>query len=155
MRFTPILATACLALFAAACTVSTAPGAVGMYPAGASFGYGPQPEHSESRVDGEAIVVVLPGNSDILRFTVENLSNETMTIDRDAVLLDTSHGLRQRSSFAGKSTYTLAPGAMHDVNVRFSYDGLQPGERVAVLFDDAVTVGGRHVGLEPLPFVVR
>jgi hypothetical protein len=137
---------------------ATVPGAGQFGPSGpGGLHIGPrlEPELSASRVDGEAIVVVLPVDDNILKFTVENLSNQWMNVDRDSVLLATPAGTKTRLPGGAHSAYSLAPGEMHDVNVKFSMDGIEHGQRIAVLFDDAVTVGGVHVGLAPLPFDVR
>jgi hypothetical protein len=115
-----------------------------------------EPAHSSERVDGQAIVVYVDRSGGLFKFTVENLSNEFMTVDRDAVLLEKDTGVATRRVPGGlESQYTISPGKLHDVNVVFPMDDVKPGQVIYVAFNDAITVGGRHVGLAPLPFVVR
>jgi hypothetical protein len=126
------------------------------------------PANAEQRLDGQVDIVawsgtqapvagaVLGTSTDILNFKVENLSKSSQVkIDRDAIFLVGSTGRLGRVPGVGPSLYTLGPGELHDVNVRFPLDGLPRGEMVEVHFEDAVTVGGEKVALRPLTYRVR
>jgi len=101
-----------------------------------------------------AVVVLNEVDGNIFKFSVENLSNETMVLDRDRVYLSTPGETLSRLPGGAAHTYTLPPGGAHDLNVRFSLSSLERGTRVEVQFDSAVTVRGVHVDVAPIPFVV-
>jgi hypothetical protein len=154
-RFFPLFVSLA-ALAVAGCEVKAVPGP-GLFAASPNR-TGPilEPAHSEERVDGQAIVVFLDRSGGLFRFTVENLSGEFMSVDRDAVTLQTPEGAELRRLPGGaESSYSISPGKLHDVNLMFPVEEIQPGETVYVAFNDAVTVGGRRVGLAPFPFVAR
>jgi hypothetical protein len=107
-----------------------------------------------SRSERRAVVVLHEVDGNIFKFSVENLSNETMVLDRDRVFLSTPKDTVARLPGGAAHTYTLPPGAAHDLNVRFDLSSLEKGTRVEVQFDRALTVQGVHVDVAPIPFVV-
>ena|SRR5258707_6570720 len=91
----------------------------------------------------------------VLSFNVYNLSKLNMVLLRDKIVLETAQGRRGREPGGLRSYYDVAPGAMHDVKVKFDLSDCQPGQQVKVLFDSAVVVDGTPVPVAPLPFVCR
>ena len=90
------------------------------------------PANAESRLDGQVVVVAsdeVPWPVDrsmygpspgILNFRVENLSpSAQMKVDRDAVFLVGPAGRVNRKAGGSQTVYTLGPGEVQDVNVRF------------------------------------
>jgi len=128
------------------------------------------PANAEQRLDGQVDIVAWTGSqlpvagamfgtsTDILNFKVENLSaSAQMTVDRDAIFLVGPSGNRVNRSAGISSTnvYSVAPGYVHDVNVRFPLDGFERGQMVAVHFEEAVSIGGQHIAIAPLTYQVR
>lgn len=127
------------------------------------------PANAEQRLDGQVDVVAWSGtqapvvgamfgtSTDILNFKVENLSRSAqLTVDRDAIFLVGPKGGRVNRSAGGtQSVYTLGPGEVHDVNVKFPLDGFERGQMVAVHFEQAVALGGQPIAIAPLTFQVR
>jgi hypothetical protein len=104
---------------------------------------------------GAARVVLREQEDDLFRFVVYNQSPYPMIVNRDAVRMATTNGLRNRIPGGIQSSYEIPPGGSHDVNVKFPMDGLQRGEQVWVHFQDAVSIGGQVVPIEPIIFVVK
>jgi len=127
------------------------------------------PANAESRLNGQVDVVAsnappfpydrsapLGPGLDILNFKVENLSRTAqMKVDRDAIFLVGPAGRVNREPGGLQTVYDLAPGDVHDVNVRFSLDGFARGQMASVHFEEAITIGGQRVGIAPLTFQVR
>lgn len=91
---------------------------------------------------------------DIFKFSVFNLSRETMTLDRDELRLRTPTEVRPRRPGGAQSVYTVPAGGAHDLYVRFPLDGLAAGTRVAVDFGRGISVDGHPVAVEPMNFTV-
>lgn len=106
--------------------------------------------HPESEAPGAARVMLLEIDGDILKFSVMNLSGAPMVILRDRVTMLSPLGVRTRKSGGVASTYNVAPGNAHDVNVRFDFDDLGPGDVVQIRFSDALLVAGEPVPIEPI-----
>ncbi|MDB4943366.1 MAG: hypothetical protein JWP97_2900 [Labilithrix sp.] len=94
-----------------------------------------------------------------VRVTYTNLSNENVTIDRDAVSLQLASGRvagRSSGTFTQHHPYTLPPNAAHSIYVDFQdeeiADGMQSG---AVLWNGAIFAGAREVHLPPTPVTAR
>jgi hypothetical protein len=102
-----------------------------------------------------ARVEVTEVDRDILSFDVYNLSKLNLVILRDKIVLETAQGRRGREPGGLQSYYNVAPGAMHDVKVKFDLSDCQPGQPVKVLFESALLVDGTPVPMAPLPFVCR
>jgi len=90
---------------------------------------------------------------DVLHFRVYNLSPEVMLVERDRVRLATATGVRARVPGRGPALYQILPGGFHNVFVRFDLRGLQSGEPLEVLFDEALSVRGQRVAVAPLHFL--
>jgi hypothetical protein len=128
------------------------------------------PANAEQRLDGQVDVVAWTGtqlpvagamfgtSTDILNFKVENLSaSAQMTVDRDAIFLVGPSGNRVNRSagISSNNVYSVAPGYVRDVNVRFPLDGFERGQMVSVHFEEAIVIGGQHIAIKPLTFQVR
>jgi len=94
-------------------------------------------------------------DGDMLTFDVYNLSKLNLVILRDKIVLETPSGRRGREPGGLRSYYNVAPGAMHDVKVKFDLGDCPPGQPVKVLFDAALLADGTPVPMAPLPFVCR
>ena len=92
---------------------------------------------------------------DVLTFEVYNLSKLNLVVLRDKIVLETPNGRRGRDPGGLQSYYNVAPGAMHDVKVKFDLSDCPPGQPVKVLFDSALLADGTPVPMAPLPFVCR
>jgi hypothetical protein len=140
-RFPALCALPCLTLLAAACAATpiliTA--------------------QADQKLAGQVEVVTRQIDGNILKFTVENLSTTAqMTVNRDAVFLVDASGHRVDRSVGGtQNLYSIPPGTVHDVNVKFALDDLARNEIVAVHFEEAVLIGGSPVAIPPLTFQVR
>jgi hypothetical protein len=99
---------------------------------------------------GVARVLLREIDGDILKFSVLNVSGAPMVVLRDQIVLVTPLGVRARSSGGMSSTYNIAPGTAHDVNVRFDLSDLAPGDVVQVRFETALLVGGKPIAIEPI-----
>ena len=127
------------ALLLAACT-RTRPGAV------ASLQQSLRME-SLAKIDVQAV------DGDIFKFTVYNLTAETMVVQRDAIVLRTDKAERRREPGGLETVYTLPPGGAHNVNVRFNLLDLQPEQEFHVDLSQALLVRG--VAVPAAQFVFR
>jgi hypothetical protein len=127
----------------------------GLLGAGCYSGPSARPVETETRAANRAVVVLQEVDGNIFKFTVENLSNETMVVHRDRIYLSTPSGTVERLAGGAAHTYTLPPGGAHDVNVRFDLSRLEEGTRVEVLFGDALDVRGARVDVGAIPFIVN
>ena len=99
---------------------------------------------------GVARVLLTEIDGDILKFSVLNLSSTTLVVLRDQITLMTPLGLRARESGGIDRTYNIAPGAAHDVNVRFDMSDLAARDVIQVRFENALLVSGQPVAIEPI-----
>lgn len=109
------------------------------------------PVQTETRAEGMARVVLREIDGNIYKFTVFNLSTETMSVDRDSIQLVTAGGGRSREPGGVGHAYTIAPGGAHDVNVKFMTNDIAAGTQATITFEYALTIGGRPVPIAPLP----
>jgi hypothetical protein len=93
--------------------------------------------------------------SDIFRLEVINYGAQPILVDRDRVVLETPGGARARLPGGVGSLYTIGPSGHHAVNVRFDLSGLRGGDRVGICFADAITSGGRAVGVPPIELAIE
>lgn len=104
---------------------------------------------------GAGRVLLKEQDGDLFAFNVFNQSPYPMNVDRNAVRMATAGGLRDRLPGGISDNYTIPPGGVHAVNVKFPMGGLRPGETVWVHFQDAISINGQRVPMEPIQFVVR
>jgi hypothetical protein len=105
--------------------------------------------------NGFARVEVGEVDGDILTFDVYNLSKLTLVVLRDKIVLETPTGRRGREPGGVQRAYTVAPGAMHDVKVKFDFSDCTAGTELKVRFDDALVADGAPLHIAPVPFVCR
>jgi hypothetical protein len=91
-----------------------------------------------TEIPGQVRISVHEIDEGLISFEVMNESSAPMMIDREEVKLVTSSGERRRLPGGLGSTYTLAPGGVHKVNVRFDLSGIHSGDQVMVSFADAI-----------------
>jgi hypothetical protein len=104
---------------------------------------------------GFARVEVGEVDGDILTFDVYNLSKLTLVVLRDKIVLETPTGRRGREPGGLQRYYNVAPGAMHDVKVKFDFSDCTAGTELKVRFDDALMADGAPLRIAPVPFVCR
>ena len=112
-------------------------------------------QRAEVMTPGAVRVVLKATNEDIIEFDVHNYTGSPMVIYRDAVYLSTSRGLRNRVPGGVSNVYTIPPGGVQQVNVRYKLDDLSRGDQLAVVFQNAVVIDGQPVPVEPIPFVLQ
>ena len=100
---------------------------------------------------GRAQVEFLGAEGGVVRLLVHNASPSLMVINRDAFEVRRVGGILTRSQGGAGSTYLVAPGGSHAVNLRFDLDALNPGEPLYLTFDKAISIESQFVSLDPLP----
>jgi hypothetical protein len=113
------------------------------------------PTRAVVEVAAVAKVAIKEIDVDIVEMTVWNNGNSPMVIDRDAIVLVTRTGPRTRLPGGIAHSYTVEPGAAREVNVRFDWRGLAPGDTVQIKLDTALTIFGKPIPIAPLEIVVR
>lgn len=128
-------------LSAALCLASTACGGVTLHPL-------------QRRADAAqwVRVEVTEVDRDILSFDVYNLSKLTLLVLRDKIVLETPLGRRGREPGGLRNNYSLPPGSMHDVKVKFDLSDCPPGQEVKVSFENALVADGAPIRIAPIPF---
>lgn len=106
--------------------------------------------HPVVEAPGAARVLLTEIDGDILKLSVVNLSGASMVVLRNQIVLLTPLGVRTRESGGVSSTYDIAPGSAHDVNVRFDMDGLAAGDVLQLRFEKALLVDGQPVHVPPI-----
>ena len=117
--------------------------------------YGIVAQRGEVFTPGAARVVLRGVREDIITVDVFNQTPAPMVIYRDSFLLSTPSGTRSRLPGGVSNVYTVQPGGVHEVRVRFSLANLHPGEQLALVLQNALVVNGQPIPIEPLPFVVQ
>jgi hypothetical protein len=114
-----------------------------------------EPAKTEVGIEHKVLVHVLRVDGDTFKFSVVNLSDQPMLVDRDAVTLSTPSGTRRREPGGLASSYTIHPSAAHDVFVKFSLSELESGTQVAVDFSRAIRIAGEPVSVDVIPFTIQ
>lgn len=113
----------------------------------------PLPSVSATRqVEGDGVRVGLVSIfSDIITCEVVNVGREPLVVDRDAVVMVTPLGERRIRVPGGlQSTYQIAGGGAHAVNVRFNLDGVLDDDVVQLDFSHAISRDGQPLTGLPL-----
>jgi hypothetical protein len=109
-----------------------------------------------TEIPGQIRISVREVDDGLFSFEIVNESTAPMMIDREEVKLLTPRGERRRLPGGLGSTYTLAPGGVHKVNVRFDIGGIREGDQVMVSFADAIQLLPNYrLPIEPLLFCAR
>lgn len=111
--------------------------------------------HADQMVAGQVEVVTREIDGSVLKLTVQNLSSENMTLDRDALVLETPGGSEHRLAGGVQGSYVVLPHGVHDLNAKFDLGDVARGQVVSLHVDEAITIAGRHVGVPPLTFQAR
>lgn len=112
-----------------------------------------RPVTSESRAGG-VTVMLNEVDGDIFKLTVINSSNASLVVFRDRFYLRGSDGVHAREAGGAASVYTIPPGGVHGVNVKFRLEG-PPGTRLELDFADAIRTGDGPLRLPPIECVVQ
>jgi len=112
------------------------------------------PARSSGSVEGKVDVSCHAVDGDVVHLTVHNYTSEYMTVDGNAFVLEKGD-IHRRSTAGAQSFFHVAPGGAHDADPQFSLDGLVQGDTVTVKVDDAIAIGGKHLGVPTLTFDVR
>jgi hypothetical protein len=127
----------------------------GLLGCGGSAGYTIVGQRGEVFTPGAARVVLRGVRNDIISVDVFNMTAAPMVIYRDSFLLSTSSGMRARLPGGVSNVYTVPPGGVHEVRLRYDLHGLSRGEQIALVVQNALVVNAQPVPIEPLPFVVQ
>jgi hypothetical protein len=109
----------------------------------------PQVRSAQARVELTEV------DSNILKFTVFNLSDRNMVILRDQMLLKTPSAARRRESGGVSSVYNVPAGGAQDINVKFDMSGTKPGDLVEVHFENALLIADKPVQVPPIVLRVQ
>lgn len=112
-------------------------------------------QRGEIFTPGAARVVLRGVHNDIVALDVFNQTGAPMVIYRDAFLLSTRAGMRARLPGGVSSVYTVRPGGVHEVKVRYDLSGLHRGDQAALVLQNALVVNGQPLPIEPLPFILE
>ena len=104
---------------------------------------------------GQARIELRKVAGDLLELAVFNDSDELLTVDRDAVALETKNGVQKRLPGGAGTLYTIEPGRFHYLNARFDFGGVAAGETVSVRFDKVVMQRGQPVAIAPMQLTRR
>jgi hypothetical protein len=93
-------------------------------------------------------------SGNILKLVVFNDTGDMVVIDRDQVVVHTPHGDLNRVAGGMGSIYNVPAGGVHDLNVRFDFEGIPQGANLEVHLERALTAKGQPVAVDPI-IVVR
>lgn len=113
------------------------------------------PLRGEVFTPGAARVVLMNIDGDIIHVDVFNQTSVPLVVYRDAFLLSTATGMRPRVPGGVSNIYTIPPGSVHDVRVRFDLSGLSRGDQVVLVFQNALVANGQPIPIESLPFALK
>ncbi len=112
-------------------------------------------QRPELMTPGALRIVLLETDENLITVDVFNQTSAPMVIYRDSVMLSTPSGMRARMRGGVGHVYTVPPGGVHKLRVRFDLYGLRRGDQVAMVFQNAIVIHGQPVPIEPLPFVLQ
>lgn len=112
-------------------------------------------QRAEVFTPGAARVVLMSVDDAIITIDVFNQTPYPMVIYRDALMLSTRAGGRARLPGGVGHVYSVRPGGVQTVKVRYPINGLHRGDQVALVFENALLVNGQPLPIEPLPFLVE
>lgn len=112
-------------------------------------------QRPELMTPGALRIVLLGVDDNLITVDLFNQTSAPMVVYRDSVLLSTPTGMRARMRGGVGHVYTVPPGGVHKLRVRFDLYGLRRGDQVAMVFQNAIVINGQPVPVEPLPFVLQ
>jgi hypothetical protein len=89
-------------------------------------------------------------DNDILKFVIYNLTGETLVVMRDEIRLASARGTWSRITGGVDRVYNIPAGQAHDVNVRYDWNGVDPGETAEVRFNQALMISGHPIDVPPI-----
>jgi hypothetical protein len=107
-----------------------------------------------SETPGQALVRLLKAHDDLFDFEVINETQGFLLVDRDQVHMMTPDGLRARLPGGIAGSYSIPPGGLHRVKVKFDRHNLPSGCEVWITFDGALRVNGYPLKVPPVRFRV-
>jgi hypothetical protein len=134
--------------FALVLALAVAPAACASYPSISVVNGGQTFVENQARITLDSI------DGDTFTFTVYNLSNDSLRIERNAFRLRTPDGIVERRSGGLTDSYLVGPHGAHDVKVRFPLEGVHAGDEVSATFSGALMIGGNEVTAPPMPLKV-
>jgi len=112
-------------------------------------------QRPELMTPGALRIVLLGVDENQVTVDIFNQTSAPMLIYRDSVMLSTAAGMRARMRGGVGHVYTVPPGGVHKLRVRYDLYGLSRGDQVAMVFQNAIVLNGQPVPVEPLPFVLQ
>lgn len=112
-------------------------------------------QRAELITPGAIRVLLLGIDGNLVKVDIFNQTSAPMLVYRDQVMLSTATGMRGRMQGGVGHIYTIPPGGVHKLHVRYDLYGLRPGDQVAMIFQNAIAVNGQPVPVEPLPLLVQ
>lgn len=143
-----------LASLAGSCAALFALGSLGLS-AGCAPGARLVAQRAELITPGAIRVLLLGVDDNLVKVDLFNQTSAPMLVYRDQIMLSTSSGMRARMRGGVGHIYTIPPGGVHKLQVRYDLYGLRPGDQVAMIFQNAIVVAGQPVPVEPLPLLVQ
>lgn len=114
----------------------------------------PTVQHVEA--PGQARVVVDRVKGDTIWLLVYNLTDQPMTIDRDAMRfeIDGKSFDRDRGAFgiASRRFHEVPPGGVHDVRLEYGITGVGAGRTAVLYLDHAIVSRGAPLAIPPVTF---
>lgn len=140
-----------LATYSALLTVA----ALGVVQSGCGSAIRMVAQRPELMTPGALRIVLLETDENLITVDVFNQTSAPMVIYRDSVMLSTPSGMRARMRGGVGHVYTVPPGGVHKLRVRYDLYGLRRGDQVAMVFQNAIVINGQPVPVEPLPFILQ
>ncbi len=96
-------------------------------------------------IPGVVRIELVKTSGDLIIASVTNQGQIPLIVNRDAIVLKTSHGPLRRTAGGAVSAYTVPPGSRQQINLRYEVSLVIAGETVHLAFDEAIvdTMGAR------------
>ena len=102
-------------------------------------------------VPGVVLVELVESSGDLLVAAVTNQGQVPLVVNRDAMVIKTSHGVLKRVAGGATAAYTVAPGGRQQINLRYEVGLVIPGETVQLSFDEAIAdLAGTRIAAPPI-----
>lgn len=121
---------------------------------GAALGGGCAPQlvavQGAVEAPGVARVHLREIKKDLIDLQVINTSPQPLTVDRDGFYLEGPSGALARTPGRGRHTYTVQPGGVRVVRMKFDRSALPHGVQVNLAMPSAILIEGQPVPMPPL-----